>query len=708
LGLPKQGTSRLFLVAMAEEQKAAIPKFTSFKPKPAVPANPPQSPDEKKGKKTRPDRRERRKDGREEKGRQHRHQHHSDEEESSHRAKKSSRREIVQVRPKESSVLADDFESNLYRIDKVGDLANLTYRSLHRYSIPLFRRVGYGSVLGADPRKKIDRDLSNEKQIVLQEQGPREGYTRRLLAKPNTKDTRQMRIVRPKLKELPFESEQDFVLIATSRKRKRGSESPEVVESLDYRSIEGKAKPPAEPADTDLEYTTGSSEAERGDDDEAGALARTKHGELIRKTKEHPEDITAWLTLIDHQVALLGGPVGRTLSVSEKWSLADIRVSIYETALQKIGKDPDARSTLWIGLLKEGASVWEANKLAGKWQEVLQTHPGNLKIWTEYLDFIQSHASEFRYERCKSEYAKCLQILADAMIKGHGVRKDTSNHDQISNIFSYVYLRLTLFMQEAGYHEHAEALWQAILEISFFVPPQLRSDITSDANLVASFEAFWESEVPRIGEANAAGWSDFSDFAPENQDVPDAITTEVDVVTDVNHLYKRFATAESGMVRKLNHPGRSADEAGEDDPYHIIFFSDLGPLLSPTAILRLEQKHLLRAFLCYLGLPAPSTGVVRDVDDWWLDPFVRRLLASKSSGSPLLPYREVNTEVLFSDAFEGIELSDPLWVRRSLRKLVEAVPGDDLLAEISIAFDFHFFPETYVLSYILLFYLTEP
>jgi hypothetical protein len=680
---------------MADVPKAAVPKFTSFRPKSTFPLKDPQSEDEQNKKSKRHDHQVSRQDE-EEKVHRHRHKNRGNvEKDQKHRTKKGSNREIVEIQPQKAPDPVGDYESDLFKVDRKGDIANLAYRSLHRYSVPPYRRVGYGSVLGVDSRKKIDRDLSDEKQIVLQEPGRRAGSIRRLLAKPSAKDSRQMRLIRPKPEDQLLDPEEDFIVLIPSKKRKRGSQSPGADEAVDYRSIEGKAKPSVEPADTDVEYATDSSEAAH--DDEIGVESRVKNGELIRLTTEQPGNLAAWLDLVNHQVALFEGhgSSNRVLSTSEKWSLADIKVSIYEKALQKIGEDTDARSTLWVSLLKEGSTVWEAKKLASKWQEVLQAHPGSVKIWTEYLNFIQTHATGFSYEHCKAEYAKCLQILADATVKTHKDRNASSNHGQISKIFAYVYLRLTLFMQEAGYQEHAEALWQAILEIHFFAPLQLQSDSISDSDLAASFEEFWESEAPRIGELNAKGWSQFT---TDSQEFLDPINTELETVADVDDIFKEFAITESNMAKKLNHPGRSADEAGEDDPYHIIFFNDIGPFLFPKTIRSLPGNHILQAFISYIGLPAPSSEANRGHDDWLLDTFLRRGPANSVSTIHFLPCRQANSDVLFTDAFDNIELNDPLWASRCLRRLVDVIPEDEGLAEFAIAFEFHFFPKTYVLN----------
>lgn len=52
-------------------------------------------------------------------------------------------------------------------VDLRGDPRNVEYGSLHRYSVPIYHRAGRGSVIGAPPNVKIDRDASTEKEVVL-------------------------------------------------------------------------------------------------------------------------------------------------------------------------------------------------------------------------------------------------------------------------------------------------------------------------------------------------------------------------------------------------------------------------------------------------------------------------------------------------------------------------------------------------------------
>ena len=86
--------------------------------------------------------------------------------------------------------------SVLYIIDREGDVKNLVYGSIHRYSVPPFHRIGAGSVLGAKRSLKIDRDVTDEKVIVLRDRkdeigGRREKY---VFARNEKKAVRLLRI----------------------------------------------------------------------------------------------------------------------------------------------------------------------------------------------------------------------------------------------------------------------------------------------------------------------------------------------------------------------------------------------------------------------------------------------------------------------------------------------------------------------------------
>ena len=55
------------------------------------------------------------------------------------------------------------------------------------------------------------------------------------------------------------------------------------------------------------------------------------------------------------------------------------------------------------------------------------------------------------------------------------------------------------------YRERSVALFQALMELNVNAPEF--PGYFSSQDKLATFERFWESSVPRFGEANAPGWS---------------------------------------------------------------------------------------------------------------------------------------------------------------------------------------------------------
>lgn len=57
--------------------------------------------------------------------------------------------------------------SDLYIVDKKGDPANLQYRHSNKWTVPLYRLYGSGSIVGLHPDIKIDRKFSDDRSYTL-------------------------------------------------------------------------------------------------------------------------------------------------------------------------------------------------------------------------------------------------------------------------------------------------------------------------------------------------------------------------------------------------------------------------------------------------------------------------------------------------------------------------------------------------------------
>jgi hypothetical protein len=271
-------------------------------------------------------------------------------------------------------------------------------------------------------------------------------------------------------------------------------------------------------------------------------------------------------------------------------------------------------------------------------------------------------------------------------------------HDRLREIGTtqvYVFLRLTVFMRECGYHEYSVALWQAALEFVL-----LRPDSVTEPEALQSFSEYWDDECPRLGEPEYLGWSLHA--AAGDGPMPEPNTVELEQISGTGQLLHQFGLAEENMALKLAMPGRMADDAGEDDPFHVVLFSDIRPFLLTLLPNFPAKSALISGFLCYAELPPRPISSEHDSLEWWQDSFLRNKISdlwtadvsiyeSNSGIIPVVPtidFRQITTEVLFADAFRSSP-PRPLqidWVAKTLQDLVSNDAGQDSLAEYFLAF----------------------
>lgn len=157
-------------------------------------------------------------------------------------------------------------------------------------------------------------------------------------------------------------------------------------------------------------------------------------------------------------------------------------------------------------------------------------------------------------------------------------------------------------------------------------------------------EAFWESEVTRVGEPEAKGWA-----AWEAAGYPDAEagpSRSMPTRSASHDPYSRWATDELVLDTSLILPCRSFDEETNNDPYATILFSDIRPFL--VDLVSDDAKAMLRImWLSFLGLHIPGSSPV--ADDRWSSSH----LASPSLLATLFP-QELGTKLITADAHSGV------------------------------------------------------
>ena len=512
---------------------------------------------------------------------------------------------------------SDKHNRNLFMVDRVGDTNNLKFGALHKYATASYSRFGAGNVVGSPINQRIDRVVSTEKGLVLSDHTrglpkKRDKHTRWTLEQEGAKELK----IKPREEYDPaIDLAADYVFFEAAKraKRRRGDNKLSVdrISSSDdqdthYRSVEGMSKSKEEPVDQDMKYDSDTSSSH----DIAGnrhvtsdKLAHKQRARLSKTIDAEPTNYEAWINLIIHQDTMLGlGQNMRRTSLTnaEKSSNAEIKVSMFQKALDNV-KDSEGREVLLLGLMQEITEIWAIDKILSCWRKVIQENRQSTRLWTKYLDFMQTNFTYFRFEEVRNVYLDCLKLIHEARTSGE---ISLDEQDKSFDTQIYVVLRMTLFMRESGFTEHANAAWQALLEFVFFKPVIVQAsdhnkDGFSDETTVSRFEVFWDSEVPRIGEEGAEGWASFV----QKQGEPLQLRIETaDGLEDSNELWKSWADLERRHNLLSRNPARTIDDTEANDPYRIILFSDIRPfLIDPPS--RAGQQLILDAFIVFCCLP---------------------------------------------------------------------------------------------------------
>jgi hypothetical protein len=592
------------------KQWASAPKFSSFKPKatsenlnPHLDAQLEAKPNENQE-------------------RRHHRRHHRSRSKSQERHR--SHVEKPQEKPLVIPSQAEVPSSEIFVTDLKGDVQNLVYGKLHRYDIPLFHRIGRGSVLGASRFLKIDRSIPDDDGIVLTEDR-RGGHKREKYAfsRNEKKEFKLLKIRSKPVSQDELVSNPDFIPFPSERGQKsRNENSDSEQERTHYRSIEGKAKPGKTPDDEYLEYAS-DSEAEKGrtiTDDEAHRL---KGAELSKIIQKRPEDFDAWLALINHQDSLFGkGPdvTGPRTTQAEMNSIAEIKIHLYEKALEKAGTTSEKRNRLLIGLMDEGLKIWSPKVHSEKWAQILREDMSSKVLWKKYIDFRLHDLRDFSYEAVQNIFVERI-----GQLKAGTTSEKTSEVDMFSlyEQLIYVVLRATIFMNESGYSEISIAVWQALLEFNICWPKAVDQ---SQNELLESFKDFWESEVPRLGEQDARGWKDF--INSNDQTVPDTVfdpETPEEFMKSAD-IFGGWALAEGFRASASKIPARTMDETIENDPFRVILWSDIEGYMfffAQTSLSEALSHMLVVAFLAFCHLPSLPPLNSDNTHSWSTDSFIR-------------------------------------------------------------------------------------
>nr|VWO94247.1 Pre-mRNA-splicing factor CLF1 (crooked-neck-like protein 1) [Ganoderma boninense] len=487
----------------------------------------------------------------------------------------------------------------VYFTDQKGDPLNVRFGGLHAGDVPRYRLVGGGKkVLGLNPtlsvvyrgrggleigpfgRRKvlIYPALSMSVRSFTTQQIPSLGdsSTRALLAAPP-----QRRFLASSGDRYKFQEANGFIPVRTAKPSK---------DVQAYREIE-LGKQGLDSDESDLSEESASS----GDESDTTPLTSSQSTlkSLEGRLSANPTDIPTWLSLLSHTISTV--PI---TSKNASRARADISLSVLSRAISTHPSNLRSR-TLRLKYLKAGETVWEPGKLEEEWEDAIKV--GDIEIWMAWFDW--------RVRRTPN----LLETIAEDLERI--LRTSTVHEDEVGQL--RIFWRAAIALRDAGYVERANALFQAQAELLYAIPEQLH-DKPFEVQLDA-MEEYWDSEVPRLGEAEASGWAAWDAYRHEHTLRPSKAAA---AAPDMSDPYSKWAAAEGLADRTRAISLRSTDEDEDVDPYAVVLFSDIRPLL--LCLRSSRSKDVFRhIWLAFLGVHVPgflqslSEHPEDNLDDRW-------------------------------------------------------------------------------------------
>ncbi|RCH81049.1 hypothetical protein CU098_002769, partial [Rhizopus stolonifer] len=327
-------------------------------------------------------------------------------------------------------------------MDKRGDQDNLTYGSNHVYSVPTFKRMGGGSVIGLPPFKRIDGSQSKSGQVTLLDKSDSK------VSKRYTDSDYAWKELDKSLKKIHIKPNLDLPDPFASNRH-----------TIEFDDVRIKPDKDSLWDSSDVDYRS------------------------IEALDQNPKDVSLWLEFIQFQDEAARG-LDPTASTSQKnrTSLNEVKLSIFEKALDH---NPTSEELIHA-YLACGAEVWETIRLLREWDTVLKDHPDSIRLWSDYINLRQTNFASFSFTQCVHVFEDALAVLGKYAQQAHGERKE-----DIESIMVYILLRACLFVKQSGYQEKAFAILQAAVEFNLFQPRIF--EMTGLEQKKRWFTEFWEN-----------------------------------------------------------------------------------------------------------------------------------------------------------------------------------------------------------------------
>ena len=220
---------------------------------------------------------------------------------------------------------------------------------------------------------------------------------------------------------------------------------------------------------------------------------------LMRRTKmfnqaarESPHDVKVWIDFAQFQDQFLA----LTNKRAEAAQLIEKKITILEQALRHHPNN----ETLLLMLMSETEKIEESSAVLSQWNRICERNYHNPEIWHAFIRYRKRDFNTFSVSQIRGEYDRALRSLAAA----RRLVKDDLHESEFA-IIDFI-VEACRFDMQCGSTERAVARLQAAVEFGCFSPTGV-----SEAELLDSFETFWECGEPRVGEENAKGWSHWFD-----------------------------------------------------------------------------------------------------------------------------------------------------------------------------------------------------
>ena len=440
--------------------------------------------------------------------------------------------------------------------------------------------------------------------------------------------------------------EEDGMIRLPSRK---GPKKPED----SYRSITGN--PDFSDSDASSPSEGDGSSVDEGDDQ----LLLTAHQITLKSLEEdlaaNPADADKWLALLRQTLSTV--PI---TSKNATQARCEITISLLSRALST--RPPNARNKmLRILYLKAGEEVWHESKVKAEWEGAFKD--GDIEILMEWL--------EWRIRRGTGG----LEGVVESAIKALN-RLGTSEDDEIAKV--RVFWRVAFAIRSAG--SFATFCKSYLTHLHHRLPRESHGNVPGPSRTVCLFivqslisltsvcrmfyrplgvsklpfqvqldelEEFWVSEVPRIGEAGAKGWSLW--YPAKATQEPPSPPHIPSVPPDLDP-YRDWARRESHFDTKVLLPSRSHVET--PDPYSTVIFSDVRSMILDVHTHRVKEAFRL-AWLSFLGLHVPGFHLAHSTDFDWDDRWNQEFLTRPTYLSAIFP-SDGSKKQLMTNAVAGV------------------------------------------------------